>query len=199
MNKRPSLISGNIGERFNNSLKDVSNLFGGQKQVKFWLRAVVFLILNFITLWAGSEFAGEGPQVSWYKNGLQAPWTPEGWVFGFAWFLIMFCFAFYMAKLYEREDRDFAITLFVTQIILNVGWNIVFFKYAQVGFALGVIGMLAFLIIYLALAKWKKMGLYNILILPYAIWMLVAFLLNLYFYQNNEVVESLVSILTLAA
>ena len=42
---------------------------------------------------------GEGASSNWYENLNKAPWTPKGWVFGFAWTFLMTCFAIYLAKL----------------------------------------------------------------------------------------------------
>ena len=47
---------------------------------------------------------GDGASSEWYKNLIKAPWTPEGWVFGFAWTFLMTCFAAYLAKLSTLEN-----------------------------------------------------------------------------------------------
>ena len=73
--------------------------------MKFYIRVAIFLIINFGALGIGSILMDNGPQSSWYTNLNQAPWTPPGWVFGFAWTTIMFCFSIYMAKLLEVGAR----------------------------------------------------------------------------------------------
>ena len=51
-----------------------------------------FLILNFGALGIGSFLMNNGPTSTWYLTLNKAPWTPPGWVFGFAWFTIMILF-----------------------------------------------------------------------------------------------------------
>lgn len=63
-------------------------------------RLILFLILNFGALALGGLFTNNGVNSEWYTNLNKAPWTPPGWVFGFAWTTIMICFSIYMAKAY---------------------------------------------------------------------------------------------------
>ena len=58
-----------------------------------------FLLINFSALTIGSWLMDNGPQTDWYKGLNKAPWTPAGWVFGFAWTTIMICFSIYMTAL----------------------------------------------------------------------------------------------------
>ena len=58
------------------------------------LRTTIFLIINFTALAFGGLFTSEGVPSEWYLSLLKAPWTPPGWVFGFAWSIIMICYAF---------------------------------------------------------------------------------------------------------
>ena len=60
------------------------------------IRTILFLIINFLALYIGIIFSGEGAASGWYSSLTRAPWEPEGWVFGAAWSSIMICFAFYM-------------------------------------------------------------------------------------------------------
>ena len=55
---------------------------------------IFFIIINFGGLAIGSWLMNNGPLSIWYTSLNQAPWTPEGWVFGAAWTTIMFCFQY---------------------------------------------------------------------------------------------------------
>ena len=59
------------------------------------LRTIIFLLINFAGLFIGGLFTGEGVPSDWYQNLNKAPWTPPGWVFGFAWTTIMICFSLF--------------------------------------------------------------------------------------------------------
>ena len=95
-------------------------------------RLLLFLLINFAALGIGGLFTGDGVSSEWYANLNKAPWTPPGWVFGFAWTTIMLCYAVYMALLWpSTDDKVFLVSLFSAQFLLNVLWNPVFFYFQQ--------------------------------------------------------------------
>ena len=149
-------------------------------------RLVIFLVLNFTALAIGSFLMGEGSSSGWYQSLNKAPWTPPGWVFGFAWASIMISFSFYMTKLTEsKEIQKNAIVLFTLQWVFNVSWNPTFFYYHQTVLALAVIILLTFLITYFLVKYRKRQQIYSILILPYFLWLLIATSLNFYIVLYN--------------
>lgn len=149
-------------------------------------RSILFLILNFAALGLGALFTSKGVSSDWYQNLLKAPWTPAGWVFGFAWSTIMVCFAFYMAKLFELvSNRKMLISLYVFQWILNVSWNPAFFYHHKVILGLIIIIALSTLISYFLFRFLKQAKLYSILVLPYFVWLLIATSLNAYIFFYN--------------
>jgi benzodiazapine receptor len=149
-------------------------------------RILFFLILNFLALYLGSLATTDGVTSDWYNQLLKAPWTPPGWVFGFAWTLIMICFAFYMAIALEKvEHVKTLLALYVLQWFLNVLWNPVFFHYQEVFAGLILILTLAHLVTFILFRYLKSMKLTSLLIVPYFIWLLIASSLNLYIYWYN--------------
>lgn len=151
-----------------------------------WKRFVIFLVVNFGALALGGLFTNEGVSSDWYQNANQAPWTPPGWVFGAAWTFIMICFAFFMTYAWGvSKDRSMLLTLFTVQWILNVGWNPVFFYFREVLIGLIVISALTLLVWYLLFKFSKELKIKSLLILPYAIWLVIATSLNAYIYFNN--------------
>ncbi|MGF1557274.1 TspO/MBR family protein [Paucihalobacter sp.] len=153
--------------------------------MKFGYLLVLFLILNFGGLAIGSWLMGEGPSSNWYMNLNKASWTPPGWVFGAAWTLIMFCFSIYLTYFFKTEVSNFKIGLFVVLWLLNVSWNYFFFNQQQVLFALFVIITLTLLILFLTLFYVQQFKAKQLLLLPYAIWLLIASSLNAYVYFYN--------------
>lgn len=149
-------------------------------------RILFFLLLNFLALYLGSLATTDGVASVWYNDLLKAPWTPPGWVFGFAWTLIMVCFAFYMAIALDRVKQvKPLLTLYVIQWFLNVLWNPVFFHYQMVLTGLIVILSLALLISYILFRYLKIMKVSALLLAPYFVWLLIASSLNLYIYIYN--------------
>lgn len=153
---------------------------------KMILRIFLFLVINFTALAVGGIYTTDGVKSDWYFQLAKAPWTPPGWVFGLAWTVIMICFSFYMAYLWNKPDqRKMVFMLYLIQWILNVSWNPVFFKYHGTMEALVIIVLLTMLIGFMLFRFLKILGVISLLIVPYLIWLIIATSLNGYIYMNN--------------
>lgn len=149
-------------------------------------RLILFLIINFGALAIGGFFTGKGVPSNWYADLVKAPWTPPGWMFGFAWTAIMICFSFYLAYLWPvAKNKNFLIALFVVQWLLNVGWNPTFFYLQNVSAGLIIISLLTLLIAYFTFFYWSELKLKSILLLPYLVWLCIATSLNGYILLKN--------------
>ena len=149
-------------------------------------RLILFLALNFGALALGGIFAGQGAVSDWYDGLQKAPWTPPGWVFGFAWTTIMICFSIFMSMAWEKiNNKKKFVLLFSIQWILNVGWNPSFFYYLNVLLGLIIICSLTLLIAYLLVDYYKKLGSLTFFLLPYLIWLCIATSLNGYILAMN--------------
>jgi benzodiazapine receptor len=153
--------------------------------MKLFKYTIVFLVINFGALAIGTLLMNNGPQSDWYINLNQAPWTPPGWVFGFAWTTIMLCFSIYMANLYLLEPTTKVKILFTVQFMLNVSWNLVFFNMHLIALGLIVILALTFIVSIIMFTYRKLIPLKSFLILPYFFWLLVATSLNAYILLYN--------------
>jgi len=149
-------------------------------------RIIIFLTLNFGALSLGSLFTNAGVTSEWYYELNKAPWTPPGWVFGAAWSTIMVCFSIYMAKLWQNTpQKKTMLALYTTQLLLNIAWNPVFFKFHLIALGLACISTLTLLIFTFLTTYLSSLKGYSILILPYAIWLVIATSLNAYIYIYN--------------
>jgi tryptophan-rich sensory protein len=155
------------------------------KSYHFWTYFILFLVANFIALGIGGFAQSAGPKSDWYLNLNRAPWTPPGWVFGFAWTSIMICFAAYLAFLAKTIPWTKFIGVYLLQWLLNVSWNPIFFAWHQVGLALIVIAFLALVVAYFLFRYLKLLQLKSLLILPYFVWLLIAISLNAYVLLMN--------------
>ena len=150
------------------------------------LRTIIFLIFNFGALAIGGFFTKDGVPSDWYVNLNKASWTPPGWMFGFAWTLIMICFSFFMAYAWPTlTKKKVLVGLYLAQWILNVSWNPSFFYLHQVLAALVVIVTLTIIIGYLIFYSWPQLKTKTLLLFPYFIWLLIATSLNGYILLNN--------------
>lgn len=146
---------------------------------------ILFLILNFGALGIGSWLMGNGPTGDWYMALNKAPWTPPGWVFGFAWTTIMICFSFYMTYLTIHSYNNSFKILFAIQWILNVSWNLIFFNLKLPLIGLIVIVLLTIIVFIFLINYWNLIKLKSLLIFPYAIWLCIAVSLNAYIVLKN--------------
>ena len=143
-------------------------------------------MLNFTALAFGGFFTSEGVPSEWYLSLLKAPWTPPGWVFGYAWSIIMICYAFYMGLLYKTSSKTTTIIiLYLVQLVLNISWNPVFFKFHYVLLGFIVISLLTITVIFKLFFFYKAIKLKSFLILPYIIWLIIATSLNTYILIYN--------------
>lgn len=149
-------------------------------------RLLIFGILNFGALAIGGFFTGSGVNSEWYSNLNKAPWTPPGWVFGFAWTTIMICYTYYMASAWGMvKAKPILILLFSLQWILNTMWNPVFFHYRNTELGMIVITLLTVIVgVFLFYYK-SEMKYLSLLVLPYFIWLIVATSLNGYILVKN--------------
>jgi len=146
-----------------------------------WLKIIGFLFLNFGALALGGLFAGSGAGSNWYAELNKAPWTPPGWVFGFAWTTIMLCFSVYVATLYTKtKSVKKIILLYAIQWVLNVAWNPIFFYIHKPIIGLIVIVALTSLVTYFLFRYRSLQKGYALLLLPYVIWLFIATSLNAY-------------------
>ena len=143
-------------------------------------RVLLFLLINFSVLYVGSLLMGEGASSIWYENLTKAPWTPKGWVFGFAWTFLMTCFAIYLAKLSVLVNSSKLISIVLIQYFLNLIWNFIFFNQQEIIFGLINIILLTIVVVFIFIKNISIMKKYSLLILPYIIWLLIATSLNLY-------------------
>tara|TARA_B110001450_G_scaffold192161_1_gene180439 strand:+ start:228 stop:617 length:390 start_codon:yes stop_codon:yes gene_type:complete len=123
---------------------------------------------------------GEGASSDWYKNLSKAPWTPMGWVFGFAWTFLMTCFAIYLAKLSVLVNSSKLISIVLIQYFLNLIWNFIFFNKQEIILGLIDIILLTIVVVFIFIKNIPIMKKYSLLILPYILWLLIATSLNLY-------------------
>ena len=149
------------------------------------LRTFLFLIINFGGLFIGGLFTGEGVPSDWYQNLNKAPWTPSGWVFGAAWTTIMICFSIYMAILWEKIKLNKLLFIFISEVVLNVIWNPLFFHFKWINIALVSISLLTILITYMVISLRREMRLKTLLLFPYLIWIVIATSLNGYVVLYN--------------
>lgn len=153
------------------------------------IRLILFLLINFGALALGAFLMGGSPaENEWYQSLNQAPWTPPGWVFGAAWTTIMVCFSVFLWRASAPDQKGGTMSLinvFLLQLVLNIGWNPVFFAWHRTGLALVIIAALTILLFFWMMYGFKKFKGFGWLLVPYFLWLVIATSLNGYIVFNN--------------
>lgn len=147
----------------------------------------LFLLFNFAALAIGGLFTGNGVSSEWYQNLAKAPWTPPGWVFGAAWTFVMISFSFYMGHLWVNagKHRKLVFRWYVSQLLLNIVWNPVFFYAQSIDMGLLVIVGLLLNVLLITIKFSRLQKGWTLAILPYLIWLCIATSLNTYIFLYN--------------
>lgn len=153
-------------------------------------------ILKLAAAVAVTEFAGvvgsffTTPAISiWYAELAKPVLTPPAWVFAPAWtglFALMGAAAFLIwEKGLSRREVRIALGVFISQLVLNVLWSVIFFGLRNPGAALIEIIFL-WLAIFATIAAFYKISRpAAYLLLPYILWVSLAAYLNFAIWNLN--------------
>ena len=124
----------------------------------------------------------------WYDNLKKSKLTPPNWVFGTVWPILYTTLAvsFYLIKKEEKcNEWCEPLNFFSLQMFFNLIWTWLFFKQKKIKLAVLDIALVIIFTI-LTMIKFFKINKYTTYILiPYILWLLLAFYLNLYIVLNN--------------
>jgi translocator protein len=156
---------------------------GGQDQP---IEAKVFAFIGIIGATAlvaalGGLVSG-GDADPWYQQIDKAPGTPPGFVFGVVWptlytlMAISACIVWQSAGSWKRADR--ALGLYFLQLLPNLGWSFLFFRYHQSLLALIDIAILWILAAMMTREFHRHSTVAGQLQYPYLAWLSFAAYLN---------------------
>ena len=124
----------------------------------------------------------------WYNKLKKSKLTPPDWVFGVVWPILYFILIISIILLFifkKFKPICIPIIYFSIQMILNLKWTTIFFKENKIGKALQYIFGIIFYTILMIKEIYKINKLISYLLLPYLLWLIFAFYLNLFIYINN--------------
>jgi tryptophan-rich sensory protein len=142
---------------------------------------IVFCLLAGII---GGLFTTTGPD-SWYSNLIKPSFNPPSWIFAPVWttLYIMMGIALYLAV--KNKTKILGKTLFITQLILNTLWAVLFFGFETPFWAFIEILLLWFVILWTMIEFYKKSKVATYWLIPYLLWVSFATILNLTIYILN--------------
>lgn len=124
----------------------------------------------------------------WYPTLRKPSFNPPNWVFAPVWTVlnIMMGVAAWRVWCEARGDRARGpLALFALQLALNLGWSVTFFGLRAIGPAVVVVMALEAAILATMLAFRRIDGLAAALLIPYALWVAFAMVLNIAFWRVN--------------
>jgi len=153
-----------------------------------WLMFLFFLLLCYSAAVLGSIWSSSSVG-TWYADLKKPSFNPPNWIFGPVWSVLYFLLALSAWLVWRRADwggARLALTLFFAQLALNVAWLALFFGLRRLGMALVEIVFLLSTIVATARAFRAVSALAFWLLVPYALWVAFATLLNFKIWQLNS-------------
>ena len=124
----------------------------------------------------------------WYDKLQKSQLTPPNYIFSIVWpilYVLMFISLFKILQTKQCSLYCTPLIFFFLQLILNLSWTTIFFRYKLIKTALLVLTSILILTI-ITFIKFKKISIIaSYLLVPYIIWLFFAFYLNFYIVINN--------------
>ncbi len=118
----------------------------------------------------------------WYQTLTKPSFNPPDWVFPPAWNLLFLLMTIALWRLVRRAEagtgRRWALGLFAAQLGLNTGWSVLFFGLGQLAWALAEVIALEIAVLATLVASGRVDGWAGGLLVPYALWVGFAIVLN---------------------
>ena len=132
----------------------------------------------------------QGSVNTWYKTIIKPEFTPPNWLFAPVWTLLYlmmgFAWGHINAVLSDYKILKRANILFVTQLVFNALWSIIYFGAHSVGYALLDIVLLLLALILTIYHFFRISKLAGWLLVPYLLWTLYATVLNASIWYLNK-------------
>lgn len=125
---------------------------------------------------------------TWYTTINKPSFTPPNWVFGPVWtglYVLMGVAAWRVWCKARPDQLRVPLALFAVQLALNLAWSVVFFGAHRIGGAVVVIVGLEAAILATMVAFRRMDGLAALLLVPYALWVAFAAVLNVAVWKSN--------------
>ncbi|WOO37509.1 TspO/MBR family protein [Anaerocolumna sp. AGMB13020] len=131
-----------------------------------------------------------GGQQQLYGQLIQPPFAPPPWLFGVVWpiLYILMGIAAYLIYITPAAPADKQVSLFYygAQLFVNFTWSIVFFRFQAYGLSVLVLAFLLVLVTFTMIYFFDLNRLAALLLLPYYLWLLVAYYLNIGVFLLNQ-------------
>jgi len=114
----------------------------------------------------------------WYQGLIKPSFQPPPWVFAPVWTVLYVMLGIVLAKVWCTKNKG----LFIFQLILNLSWSPMFFRYNRIDLAL--LDIMLMWINLVALIYQSNQSI-RLLLTPYFLWIIFAGVLNYQIYMLN--------------
>jgi benzodiazapine receptor len=125
----------------------------------------------------------------WYFALNKPAWNPPAWIFGPVWTVLYTMMAVAAWLVWKRGGfvaHRVALSLFLTQLILNGGWTPLFFGLHELGLAFAEMALLWLAIAETLAVFWPVNRVAACLLVPYLVWVSFAAALNFALWLLNS-------------
>ncbi len=125
----------------------------------------------------------------WYATLVKPLWNPPSWLFGPVWtllYVMMAVAAWLVWRCGGWKAQGRALGLYLGQWALNALWTPLFFGLQRPGWAFAEILVLALVLVTTLFSFWKVRRLAGALLVPYALWVAFAAVLNFTIWRLNR-------------
>lgn len=125
--------------------------------------------------------------MAWYEGLSKPNWTPPNWLFAPIWTILYMAMGVAAWLVWRRSGLTAApMQLFLLQLLLNVAWSAVFFRFRSPGWAFVEIVTLWCAILLTAIGFGRTAPLAGWLMIPYLLWVSYAAALNFAIWRLNS-------------
>jgi tryptophan-rich sensory protein len=149
-------------------------------------------LLSFIfavALVAGMGSFFTAPNVEQMYQNIQKPsWAPPGRLFGPVWSVLYVLIALAGWRIWihrEMHAINVPMILYISQLVLNGLWTLIYFEFKMPLLAFVEISILFIVIVVSAIMFWRLSKFATCCMVPYAVWVAFAAILNLQIVQLN--------------
>ena len=126
---------------------------------------------------------------TWYNKLNKSVLTPPDYIFSIVWiflYLVIFLsFSIYIKEYRDDLDYKLGLLFFIIQLMLNLSWSTIFFKYKNISKAYNIL-ILIIIFVNLTIYYFRKIDVIaSKLLIPYNLWLYLALYLNYYIIKNN--------------
>ncbi len=143
----------------------------------------VFLVLVVLAAAIGGSFEGG----EWYYRLYKPSWIPPAWLLALVWsaLYLMMALAAWKVWLSGHYTRNGALTWWGIQLLMNTAWSWLFFGLERPGWAWLEMSLLIVVVVFCIKAFHPLSKPASRLMLPYLVWLLFAWFLNLVVWTMN--------------